>query len=344
MNSKHLLQDIVRKLLGHKILIIIAGVILAALFFLKAKTTKPEYTSKATVFPLSNPSDNAISTSTLSALLGESDATKNFSSEASLNIIELALSRNVRECVAVQRVPEYKNKTVSELLVQEYNDNHSFFSKKVEWPADSISQAVIGGKILMPEIAAKINKNGVLEVNYTNTDTALVRLISNILISQISQFYITLRTEKATEDYNFVVNKIDSLNAIIAQFDTKQIQMDNTTLFTPGGKLQYEIPKENLNDAKLMVSRERDANINNREDALWRLQKATPIVATLDKPNPPYDMSKPSSIVYAIIGFIVGCLLMAFILIVKPLYTFVKAEVHKAVFSEETPVVPNTAS
>jgi hypothetical protein len=325
-------------------LIIIVAVIIAGLFFAVAKNTSAQYTSKATVFPLTNSSDNSLAGGALSSLLGGADASKSFSSEASINIIELALSRNVREAVAGARIPEKGNKMVGELLMQEANNNKSFFSKKINLPVDSTSQIVFGGKLLMPLISAKINKNDVLELYFTNTDTSLVRLVSQILIDKISQFYIDLKIEKATADYNFTVLKIDSIQKVLDSLDSKAIHLQNTTLFTPSGLLQYDLPKENLGDEKLRVGRERDISINNREEALWRLQKVTPIIAVLDKPNPPYDSQKPSSILYGIIGFIIGCALMVFIVIAGLLYRFAKIEIKKNIFNTEDKSTGTTTS
>jgi hypothetical protein len=334
VNSTYLLREILRKISRKKALIIITGFILAVLLFFIARSIKTEYTSKATVFPLTNPSDNALSTSSLSSLLGVSDAPKSFSSDASINIIELALSRNVRESVAAERLPEYGNKMIAELVIQEENSKKPFFSKKIKLPDDSAACVILGGELLMPAINAKMNKNGVLELYFTSSDFGLVKPVSDILVSKISQFYINLRIEKATEDYNFIVKKIDSVQNVLDHLDAKAIQLSNTTVFTPVDRLEYSIPKDNLSDEKLRVAHERDININNREEALWRLQKVTPIIATLDKPNPPFDTEKPSSIIYAIIGFIVGCFIATIIAISGLLYKYVKAEIYKTVFGD----------
>jgi hypothetical protein len=343
VNTKHLLREIVRRIIKYKIAVIVAGIILACLFFLTAKRTKAEYTSKSTVFPLTNPSDNALTSGTLSTLLGISDAPKSFSGEASINIIELALSRNVREAVSAARIPEKGNKMVAELLAQEINTKKSFFEKKILLPNDSASLVVLGEKLLMPNIAAKINKNGVLELYFSSTDSGLVQPISEMLISKISQFYIDLRIAKASADYNFTLLKIDSIQKVIDEIDRRAINLQNTTLFTPAGHLEYDIPKENLGDEKLRAGHEKDISVNNREEALWRLQKATPIIATLDRPHPPFDVQKPSAIIYSIIGFVLGSVIAALILISGLLFRFVKSEIHKTIFSNETEDVTNVA-
>ena len=58
-----------------------------------------------------------------------------------------------------------------------------------------------------------MSKNGVLEIYFSNTNKALITPVTNVLIDKLSQFYIDLKISKALADYNFTVNKIDSLEA-----------------------------------------------------------------------------------------------------------------------------------
>jgi len=121
--------------------------------------------------------------------------------------------------------------------------------------------------------------------------------------------------------------------------------MSNTTMFVPSERIEYSIPKENLANQKEWVTRQRDASANNREEALWRLQKVTPIIATLDKPDPPFEVQKPSSVLYGAIGFFLGSILMIFFLLSGLLYRYAKYEIHKAIFGTTAPAeTVNTAS
>lgn len=327
MDTQVLLREILHKLARYKILILITGVVIAGLFYLKAKKTAVEYTSKATIFPLNNPSDNALSSSTLSSILGISEAPKSFSSEASISILELASSRNVREAVAAVRLPQFQNKTIAELLIEERNKHLFFWNTKTEMPKDSVSIIVTGGKLLTPAISSKINKNGVLELYYTGTREDYIEPISRAIIEKISQFYIDLRIEKAKVDYDFTLKKIDSLQPVLDRLDSRTIYMQHTTMFTPGDKLDYAIPKENLIDERTRVAHERDVSINNREEALWRLQKETPVVETLDQPTGPFEVKQASGILYSIIGFVLGALIVSLCLITPLLLRYVKHEI-----------------
>ena len=121
MNPSELLQAIVKKIKRYKIIILAAGILFALLAFMYANGKRTTYTSKATLFPLLSPSDNTISNSMLQGILGLNDAPKSFSSEATINIIELAQKTGAIEFHTSARVwtnsnMEHINRTMNENL------------------------------------------------------------------------------------------------------------------------------------------------------------------------------------------------------------------------------------
>ncbi|MBI3883075.1 MAG: hypothetical protein HY305_02365 [Sphingobacteriales bacterium] len=322
-----LLKNITGRIGKYKILIFIAGIFIGALFYMYAKTIQPIYTAKATVFPLNSSSESS-SSSALSGLLGLGDVPKNFSSEASISIIELAVSRNLMRSVAAKRLPEFDNKNISALLFEEINKNKYFFEKKAEFPKDSIAQVIIGSSLLRAGFVTKMSKNGVLELYFSNTNPDILQPITETIITTISQFYIDLKTKKAQADYAFSLAKIDSIQKTLDFIDHKAIGIQKNTFFTPG-LLQYELPKDNLSVDKQRIIRTRDNAIANKDEAMWRLQKMTPIIAMLDKPEPPFDIKAPSALPYGISGFILGCLFTIIFVNGNLLYNAAKTELAK---------------
>ena len=332
MNSTELVRQIFSRIKKFKAVILVAGIIFAGLMFFYTRDKRTTYTAKATVFPLTSPTDNAISNSMLSGILGLGDAPKSFSNEATINIIELALSRSIREAVAITRLPKFDNKSIGELVMQDINDHKSFLAKETSIPADSISLSIKAGEILKPNINAKMSKNGVLELYYTGTKEELMTPVTNVFIEKLSKFYIDLKRQKALDDYNFTLDKIDSLQRMINRVDREAIGMQKQTMFTPAELLQYAIPKENVSSEKARILRQRDMYINNRDEAVWRLQKVTPIISVLDKPNAPFDIVRQPVILMMLVGFITGCFIGALALISGLLYKFGKGEMYKSIF------------
>lgn len=336
MNTTALAREIFKRIQRFKIIILISAFLFAGLSFFILGNKRTTYTAKTTLFPLTSPTDNAISSNMLSGILGLNDAPKTFSNEATINIIELALSRSIRESVASTKLSQFKNKTVAELLLLDKNDHLGLLDKPIVIPTDSTTLSTEGGEILKPAINAKMSKNGVLELYYTGTQKDLVSPISYVLIDKLSAFYINLKRRKALDDYNFTLDKIDSLQRMINKVDRSAISMQQTTMFTPNDLLEYNIPKSNISAEKTRILRQRDMYINNRDEAVWRLQKVTPIISVLDKPNAPFDAVKPSIILYLLIGFILGSIIAIIIIVSGLLYRFVKHEMYKSIFGENT--------
>ena len=333
MSYKDFIQTVYLRLSRLKFIILIIGLITAAIAFIYCKKIPKVYTSTVTVFPLNATNENVSAASALTTMLGLSENPKSFIQEASINIVDLALSRNTREAVALEKVPELENKTVAELVINEYNNTKPFYKPALTVSTNQESLAATGGDLLKDDFFAKINKNGILEINYSSTNMSLVKPVSYIFVDKISVFYKELKIRKAKLDFDFISEKVDSLENVLASFDKTALGMSSTTMFVSPDKLEYQIPKENVASEKSRVMRQRDMSTDNREEALWRLQKVTPIIAMLDKPDPPYQTYRPSAISYAAIGFVMSIILVVFILISIPFLKYLKSEIKAAVFT-----------
>lgn len=310
------------------------GAGMAVLFFLYTKKIPVTYTGKATIFPLTAANESSGTSNLLKELTGTSD-TKSFSQEASINIVELALSRRTREAVALEKLPQFENKYIAELLVEEENKHKTFSFVEKTVPRGDTGLRAAGGEILKTALNAKINKNGILELTFASTNEKLITPVTNVVINKISQFYIDLKIKKAREDYQFTMRKLDSINEVLGVYDRRAVDMANTTLFVPEERIEYRIPKENLITDKERVLRQKAGAANNREEALWRLQKATPIIEVLDKPEPPFTTKKTSGLLFALVGLFLGLVLGTFFCIADLIYKYVNSEISQAVFGDE---------
>lgn len=268
--------------------------------------------------------------SAISSLLGISGSAKSFSSDASVNIVELATSRRTGEAVAKLKVKELGNKNFAQLLIQENNRYTGFLqNKKINFPKDTLSLINIGTNILRENLSAKVNKNGTLELGYTGSDKNLVRLISYAYVDRISEFYIDLKKEKAQLDYNFAVKKVDSLGEVIKNLDARLIKQNESNFFVNSELKRYSIPKMNLEQEKQVVQQQYFYAVSNRESAAYTLQKETPVIKMLDNPEPPYAISKKSAFIYTAIGLIIGIFLGIIIVCWKLIRLFIKKELVK---------------
>lgn len=339
MNNIELIKKIVQRLKKFSWLIAVIAILFGALFYFMAKQGVTLYTSKATVFPLNSTSDNNISGSAISSILGLSDAPKSFSGEASINIVELATSRRTREAVAATRLPSLRNKTIAELVVEENNKHTGFMqNEKIELKTPDSNRLInIASNILKGAFTAKINKNGILELYFSNSDQKIVREVSYVFIDKISDFYIDLKKKKAQIDYEFAVTKADSLLNVLNALDEHAIKLDESTFFTNIELKRFSLPKLNLDQDKQTVQSQYYYAVNNREAAAYKLQKETPIIEPLDKPEGPYDEDTKSTKLYIIIGLILGSFIGVVGVSWKIISNYLSLELNKAMEKASKP-------
>lgn len=337
MNSIELIKQLLHRLRKYSWLIVVIAALFGGLFFYMAKQSVLLYTSKSTVFPLNGTTESSPG-STISSLLGLGDASKSFTGDASINIVELASSRRTREAVANVRIPSMENKTVSELMIEENNRHVGFMQNTfIEPPTDSLHKINIASNLLKGAFVAKINKNGILELFFTNSNDKLVREVSYIYIDKLSEFYIDLKKKKAQIDFEFAVRKADSLLLVMNELDKRAIALDESTFFTNEGLKRYSLPKVNLGQDKATVQSQYYYAVNNRESAAYRLQKETPIIEPLDRPEPPFDTQQKSKMMYVIIGLMLGTIIGILLISWKIINKYLGEELNKAIEKASRP-------
>ncbi|MEO6637280.1 MAG: hypothetical protein ABIN25_03320 [Ginsengibacter sp.] len=331
MNVHDLTREIFQRLKKFRFLIIIPAIAGAAVLVLYAKQKPITYTSRSSVFPLTSGGDNSSSTSTLNALLG-TETSKNFSDEASVNIIELAQSRTTREEVAAIVDSASGNRTIAQLLFDDVNDHLGWFQAAMPKPATEAELITWAGDVLKDGLTANINKNNTLVLSYTARSPEVVRTVSYGFINKISLFYIELKREKANRDFQFATSKVDSLRYVMSAKDQKLIAMDKRTLFTNTSKLEYRVPAENVLADKQMIRQQYANAVANQQNAAYKLQKATPLIKILDKPDPPYDVQTKPVMLYGSIGFFGGLILVSVLVLSGIFSRYVKYEINKLLF------------
>lgn len=334
-----------KRLLKYRYVIIVPSVICGILLAVYAKNSPVTYTSTATIFSLSSSNDNTTTSSALSMLLG-SEANKSFSDETSINIIELAQSRAIREAVASIRVSSMANKSIASLLIDDVNTHSGLLQKKLVAPKNQDDLITFAASILQTGLTASINKNNSFILNYTGRSEELVKVVSYGFIDKISQFYVDIKREKAKRDFEFATNKADSLRRVLGTKDYTLIAMDKRTLFTNTDQLQYRVPSENLLEDKQLIRNQYSQAVINQQTAAYKLQRETPLIRVLDKPDPPYNMQSKSAIAYGISGFLAACMLISGLVISRLFLRFTRQEISRALMGSisSTNTTTTTAS
>ena len=161
----------------------------------------------------------------------------------------------------------------------------------------------------------------------------MVKIISYGFIEKISQFYIDMKREKAKRDYEFATSKVDSLRKVMRTKDYRLIEIDKKTLFTNTDKMQFRVPTENLVEDKQLIRDQYKQAVINQQTAAYKLQKDTPLIKVLDKPDPPYEKKRSSGIFYAFIGLLAGSIFTCGLVTANLLFRYIRQELSRAIFS-----------
>lgn len=320
------INEIVKLVLGRLkrwgFLVLLVSIFWSTAGYLYSKLLAPQFSSFALLFSV-NVSQS--SGGNLESLLGGGGSTgSGFSTaEAAVNILDLAQSKTTSQAVALTRLENFGNKTIGELMIEEANRRMLPWQQKLAKPTTEDEIRITGGDLTRSKLSPRLSKTGSLELRFTHTDPALLYSLSYNYIEKISKYYIDLKVTKANADYDFMLRKLDTINQAIAIADKRLIALNKQILFVPKERLDFAIAMKDLETDKNRLAALRSLALNNLEEALWRKQKATPIMKILDPPDPPYYPSIPSAKMYIILGFLLGLFLGLFVLNIDLLYKFI---------------------
>jgi hypothetical protein len=328
VTNQEFTRRIIKRLIKFSWLIFLCALGVAVLGYMYAKKIPMVYTARSSFYPLSSPANNNSNTSKILESLGGGGGAKSISEDANINIEEVATSKKIRENIVAERLPEFGNKTIAQLLIEESNKHKGYFEKPSKIPTEDSLLFRKGAEMIKYDYTAKFNKNSLLIINFSSENENFLEPIATILTDKVAYFYKELKIKKAKLDYEFLQRKVDSFDNLLAQYDRQRVTIDDRSLFQNPSKLKFSIPKQNLESAKLLVTSQRNSAVYNREEALLRLDKVTPIIDVLDKPTPPYDIKATSKIIYAGIGFVVGLIFFSLLFIAGILLNFSRKKVN----------------
>ncbi len=353
MTTQELTRRILKRLSNFYWLVLIIGIGVGILLYKYAKDSPVEYIAEASLYALTTKEVSATGGLISTLTGGKNDGIGNLSEEASISLDELGNSRTIRENVAATKLPQFNNQSIGSLLIQNEMKHQPLLGPKIEMPKEEKEVISYGASIIEKGLTAKTSKGDLFQISYTSTAQELVSPISYVFINEISAFFVALKVKKAQNDYDFTVRKIDSLRLVMNAYDQRAVKLSNSTMFVPQGKIEYQIPKENLINDKTRVVGIYNGAANNKEEALWRLQRAKPILDLLDKPEAPFETIRKSPMQFAIIGFVLGCFIGLLLCIVDIILKYARAQIKEvvAVSTEQpsvtwnsTPAIPgNTA-
>jgi hypothetical protein len=161
-------------------------------------------------------------------------------------------------------------------------------------------------------------KLGIFELHVDSRDELFSQLFCNKLITEATQFYIETKTARLNNNIIKLQNRADSLRMLLNQ---KTYSATQANLQTLDVNLAYAAPvvsAEISSRDKFMQSTIYGEIVKNLELSKTALVQETPTVEMLDTPEFPLKKNKTSKILYALIGFLFGFVLMGVIIFYQP--------------------------
>ena len=170
------------------------------------------------------------------------------------------------------------------------------------------SKIVSTASSIRRNLSVAFDAEGFIEMKLTRTHPDLVRIISNTYIEKLKEYFSQQRTEKAAQDLSFLEHRRDSV----------KIEFDKAISVIAGFEDSYKygiLARDKIapNEWTMKADMLRTMYLSlvaSCEEALVKLQQDTPIIQILDYPDPPYIRTSASVIIHAIVGALIGLMII----------------------------------
>ena len=312
------------------VVILVVGLIGAAIGFAKASMQKTLYIGTLSFTLEEEKSAGAGGLSGAMGLASQfgidmgSSAGSLFSGD---NLITLMKSRRIIERTLLQPVKiDGKDITLAEMYI-------NFKQLRKDWvkdtglvkvhflPGAAVSNFTLDQVVVLNSIHEKIleesltvgqkdKKNSVIYVDVQTESELFSKLFAEVLITEVSDFYVSTKSKKAKENVDILQNQGDSLRRLVySGIENVASTTDNNFNLNPalkmravsGTKRQVEIQANTL-----MLTQ----TVQNLEMAKLTLRKETPLIQAIDLPTLPLPKKRPNKMVSSVSNFLLATILI----------------------------------
>lgn len=322
------------------IIIVLAGVIGAAIGLLNVYRQEPLYTASFT-FAIE---DEKGGNSGLGGALGlASSLGFDLGSSAGgafsgANLMELLKSRRLIEETLLSEVSVNGNNiTLAEMYIQlndwrtawaknspslnqelvfPVNADRSKFSRKQDSLLGMLHSTWLASKNL--NINQKDKKTSIISITVVSRFELFAKYFAEALVKVVSQFYIETKSKKAKQNVAILEKQADSIRAelnsaitgvAVANDNTYNLNPALNVRRTPSLKRQIDVQANTAILTQL---------VTNLELAKVTLRKETPLIQEIDRPILPLPKNSPSKRKYVLIGGILAGIITVLLLSIKP--------------------------
>lgn len=334
----HKIQEWWRYLLSKWIIIFILSFFGGVIGFFYAQSVKPVYTAELSFALEDNQSGTgfggAMGLASQFGLDMGGSAGGAFSGD---NLIELMKSRSIVEkTLLTSLIIDNKNQTLADYFIDVNKMRESWAEKpllkNVNFPVNAnrskftrIQDSLLGvfhSNIIKNSLmVSKLDKKlSIIMVSVKSINENFSKFFCDILVNQVSDFYVDTKTKKSVQNLAILQHQVDSVKrmlnfAIVGVASSSDVNPNanraRSILKIPSQTRQIDVQ---ANQAILIEM------VKNLEVSKITLRKETPLVQIIDVPRFPLEKKQLGKLNSALVGAIVAGLMSVFILILLKIY------------------------
>lgn len=179
------------------------------------------------------------------------------------------------------------------------NSNRARFTRTQDSILGIIHKRLITSNMFVGKAETKLN---IIALKVTSEDELFSKLFAEVLVKEVSDFYIETKTKKSVKNINILQHQTDSVrHALNAALSGVAISTDinpnmnpsRKVLNVPGQRRQVDVQ---ANQALL------NEYTRNLELSKMNLRKEMPLIQEIDRPILPLDVIRPSKTIAVLIG------------------------------------------
>lgn len=307
------------------LIVAISGVVSAIISLYVANLdTKIETYSK--IFPLSF---NKSSSSPIDAIKAQFGITDKTDYSVIYNIKELVNSKTLSTRI-VKESPIKKNKykNLAEWIIDDHNAHLNLLDKRIKIPRKDTNDVIYAGaSLLLKSTEVNVEKTEFTKITTTTFDKDLSKEINLAILSEISNYYIQVATEKPRTDLNKIKFIRDSLKEELGAIESAIAGFQDANQLSV--KYSTGIPQAKLIRDRAEIEQLYATTATAYQNARFKLLSESPIFQILDYPGEPYNYLQSSWKKMAVISFLGFFFILSLFFCRKIFFQIIKDELSK---------------
>lgn len=298
------LQNILRK----KWILLGFTVIFAAVFLLQALSKPPYFTAKAVFHPAQEKTSGSLETGLTQffGLPGEEGSELTY-------MKGLLDSRSLTRSLVGDTILFNGEKHLMADLVLSNNPDYTSLVSRIrsmflgsEDPTDLpfSEKLIISGTIARRSMIIETNENGFAEIKVSFYDKDITALLCEQYLVYLRKYYAEQTVRNGQQTLQFLTKRADSIKKELDQINYRLAEAREQGRFSI--RYRDEIGPAEMESQQALLSQMYISLYVNQEQTRAQLQRDLSPIQVVDPPMPPFPVTRPSLIIYLLLGSLIG--------------------------------------